>query len=85
MGQKIKKFVTKKLHLDEMKIFCDKSFFVKTHPRALGAKNVKKGSVFEIFRNFSIKSTLKQKFRDTFHVTLLNQAEDNLAIILSHI
>ena len=30
---------------------------------------------------FTIKTTLKQKFWNTFHVTLLNQAEDNLAII----
>ena len=78
-------FVTKKFYLDEMKIVCNKIFFVKSHPGGLGAKNCRKGPFSAIFHHFTLKTTLKEKFEMGLHVTLLNRLEDTLAIILSHI
>ena len=49
-------FVTKKFYLDEMKIVCDKNFFVKSHPGGLGAKNCRKRAIFGNFSSFYIKN-----------------------------
>ena len=49
-------FVTKKFYLDEIKIVCDKNFFVKSHPRGLGAKNCQKRAIFGNFSPFYIKN-----------------------------
>ena len=49
-------FVTKKFHLDEMKIVCDKNFFVKSHPGGLAAENCGKRAIFGNFSSFYIKN-----------------------------
>ena len=58
--------VTKKFPLDEMKKVCTKSFFVKTHPRVLGAKNDEKRVIFGNFSSFYIKNHPEVKLLNGF-------------------
>ena len=67
--------VTKKVHLDNEEIVCD-NFFVETHPR--GRKRVILGDVSQFYNKNNPEGIF-------LRVTLVNQAEDDLEIILNHI
>ena len=49
-----------------MKIVCDKIFFVKSHPRGLGAKNCQKRAIFGNFSSFYIKNHPEEKIWNGF-------------------
>ena len=59
-------FVMKKFHLDEMKIVCDKNFFLKSHPRGLRAQNYQKGAIFGNFSSVYNKNHPEEKFCNGF-------------------
>ena len=49
-----------------MKIVCDKIFFLKSHPRGLGAQNYQKGAIFGNFSSVYTKNHPAEKFCNVF-------------------